>query len=84
MENENALELTWLLDRFVDGDDTSLDAANRLEALLSEMYPGDDVVEDRVGDLAQFRPGGGEFLFDETEMRRRLDRLRTYLATRKD
>ncbi|MHA6722889.1 hypothetical protein [Sphingomonas sp. RS2018] len=60
-------ELRRLLDRFVSGEDASLKAANRLEVLLEEAFPDDDVVQDRVGDLAQYRPGGGEFLFDEKE-----------------
>jgi hypothetical protein len=80
MPDETFLELNTLLNRFVDGDDTSLSAANRLEVLLSEMYSGDDVVEERIGDLAQYRPGGGDYLFDAKEMRGRLDRLRKYLA----
>ncbi|NIJ67444.1 hypothetical protein FHR20_004428 [Sphingomonas leidyi] len=73
-------DLMLLLDRFVSGRDTSLAAASRLEVLLAEAYPDDEVVQDRAGDLAQYRPGGGEFLFDETEMRSRLGRLRDYLA----
>lgn len=80
MQDEATIELDSLLSRFVDGDDTSLTAANRLEVLLSEMYPADDVVADRVGDLAQYRPGGGDYLLDATEMQSRLARLRTYLA----
>ena len=73
-------DLMLLLDRFVSGRDTSLAAASRLEVLLAEAYPDDEVVQDRAGDLAQYRPGGGEFLFDEPEMRSRLGRLRDYLA----
>ncbi|BBD37119.1 hypothetical protein Amn_19990 [Aminobacter sp. Y103A] len=52
--NEATLELDTLLRRFVDGDDTSLAAANRLELLLSDLFPGDEMVNDRVGDLAQY------------------------------
>jgi hypothetical protein len=73
-------ELALLLDRFVTGEDVSLAAANRLEVLLSDAFPDDDLVQDRVDDLAQYRPGGGDFLFDEKEMRSRLSRLRDYLA----
>lgn len=80
MDNEFAQEIASLLERFVLGFDTSLAAANRLEVLLDEAYPDDDVVQGRVSDLAQYRPGGGDLLFDELEMRRRLARLRDYLT----
>lgn len=78
--DETALELETLPHRFVDGDDTSLAAANRLEVLLSDLFPRDVVVNERVDDLVQYRPGGGEFLVDAEEMRARLDRLCSYLA----
>jgi hypothetical protein len=44
-------ELDTLLNRFVDGDDTV--AANRLGVLLSDLFPGDEVANERVGDLAR-------------------------------
>ena len=81
--NEATLELDTLLRHFVDGDGTSLVAANRLELLLSDLFPDDEVVNDRVGDLAQYRPGGGEFLVDAEEMRARLARLRSYLTLKR-
>jgi len=59
-------ELDTLLNRFVDGDDTV--AANRLGVLLSDLFPGDEVVNERVGDLARRANA------------RRLDSLRSYLA----
>ena len=76
------IDLTTELDRFVTGEDTSLAAANRLEVLLDETYPDDEVVQDRVVDLALYRPGGGEYLIDTVEMRKRLARLRDYLAAK--
>lgn len=59
-------ELDTLLNRFVDGDDTV--AANRLGVLLSDLFPGDEVVNERVGDLARRANA------------RRLDSLRSYLT----
>ena len=81
MTAHDVSELASLLDSFVDGTDTSLLAANRLEVVLAEAFPDDDVVQDRVGDLALYRPGGGEFLLDEVAMRSRLGRLRDYLTS---
>lgn len=73
-------DLSTLLERFISRSDTTLAAANRIEVLLEDAFPNDDVVRDRVVDLALYRPGGGEFLFDETEMRSRLGRLLDYLT----
>lgn len=80
MTKTTSPELASLLDRFVTGEDVSLAAANRIEVLLSDGFPDDELVQDRAGDLAQYRPGGGDFLFDEEEMRSRLSRLRDYLT----
>ena len=75
-------ELTLTLTRFVDGEDTSLAAAGRLEVLLDEAYPDDVIVQSAVVDLATYRPGGGEFLFDTADIQRRLLRLRDHLSHR--
>lgn len=72
-------ELNALLDQFIDGDEVSLTAAGRLEVLLDDAYPDDEVVQDRVSDLARYRPGGGDFLIDSDEMRLSLRQLRDYL-----
>lgn len=74
-----ATELNALLDQFIDGNEVSLSMASRLEVLLDETYPDDEVVQDRVSDLARYRPGGGDFLLDVDDMRLRLRRLRDYL-----
>ena len=72
-------DLSTALSSFIDGEDTSLAAANRLEVLLDKAYPEDGLVQERVIDLASYRPGGGEFLFDTAEMQGRLARLRDHL-----
>jgi len=74
--------LTFVLARFLSGEDTSLVAANRLEVLLDDAYPEDETVQDIIGYLASYRPGGGEFLFDTSEIQRRLVRLQGYLSQR--
>lgn len=72
-------ELNALLDQFIDGDEIDLTLAGRLEVLLDDTFPDDEVVQGRVSDLAHYRPGGGDFLLDADEMRLRLRRLRDYL-----
>ncbi|BAB49176.1 MULTISPECIES: hypothetical protein [Mesorhizobium] len=75
-------DLSLLLTRFVSGEDTSLATADSLEVLLDEAYPDDEVVQNAVIALASYRPGGGPFLFDTSEIQRRLLRLRDYLSRR--
>lgn len=74
-----ATELNALLDHFINGDDISLTAAGRLELLLDDNFPDDEIVQNLVSDLARYRPGGGDFLVDADEMRLRLRRLRDHL-----
>ena len=69
-----------LISQFIDGADTSLSAANRLEMLLDEMFPDDSYIQGVVAALAQYRPGGGEFLYDTPEMQRQLVRASAYLS----
>ena len=75
-------KLTLALTSFIDGEDTSLAAANSLEVLLGGAYPDDEIVQSAVVDLAMYRPGGGEFLFDTLEIQHRLVRLRDHLSHR--
>ncbi|EBU8090027.1 hypothetical protein DLM19_24315, partial [Salmonella enterica subsp. enterica serovar Agona] len=79
---KNLNEISILLDRFIDGTDTSTIAANRLEILLDEAYPDDELIQERVVELASYVPGGGDHLFDRSQIQIRLARLRDYLRSR--
>lgn len=59
------LDVRELLRRFVDGEDRSVTAARQLEGALAERFPDDERFEDLLDALASYRPGGGEFLYDE-------------------
>lgn len=48
MNNECAQEIAMLIERFVSGIDISIAAANRLEVLLDELFPNDELVQDRI------------------------------------
>ncbi|MBA1143370.1 hypothetical protein [Mesorhizobium neociceri] len=73
-------KLTLALTRFINGEDTSLTAANSLEVLLDEAYPDDEFAQSAVVDLASCSPGGGPFLLDMPEVQLRLLRLRDHLS----
>lgn len=58
------------LHNFIDGKDRSLEAAGRLEVALDRLFPDDEEVADVVLALASYRPGGGEYLYDEAQIAR--------------
>lgn len=68
----DAKNLRGLLEQFCSRDDNSIQAANAIEVALDDAFPNDDQVQDVVLALASYRPGGGEFLYDEQEIKRRL------------
>jgi hypothetical protein len=54
----------WL-GAFVRGDDRSLALAGKLEVAIDEAFPDDEECQDLVLVLASYRPGGGDYLYDE-------------------
>ncbi|MBL8579133.1 MAG: hypothetical protein JNK47_18085 [Mesorhizobium sp.] len=72
-------DLKQALERFLTGEDTTILAANHLEALLDAAYPDDEFIQEAVVALAQYRPDGGQFLYDTPELQRQLTKVRDYL-----
>jgi hypothetical protein len=66
------VELVERIERFVDGSDVSMASAGLIEVGLDDAFPDNDWVSDKVLMLASYRPGGGEFLHDEAQVRREL------------
>lgn len=73
-------ELRQLIERFCSGADISLRAANAIEVALDEAFPDDERAHDVVLSLASYRPGGGDFLYDEQEVGRQMMSLLTRLS----
>lgn len=69
MENE---EILSIIDAFVSGTDTSMEAANRLEVLLDDAFPDDDYLQETVEILACYRPEGGHGVIGPDLVRDRL------------
>jgi len=78
-------DLISLMERFISGEAISVRDANRLEGLLLELAPTFPELEDLADDLAQYRPGGGDYLHDFEYMKPRvayhLDTLRARLPS---
>jgi hypothetical protein len=64
--------LRTLLCRFIDGPDRSISAANEIEGLIASNYPPEDPLQELAEDLAQYSPRGGNFLYSEEEMIRKI------------
>lgn len=79
MSNES---IHQLLETFISGRDRSLALANRIEVELDIAWPGNDDVQKVVEMLAAYRPGGGDFLFDEEQMTLALQQLRPIVLQR--
>ncbi len=68
-------ELIRTAGAFVNGGDRSMQAGRVIEGLIAELFPDDDRFEDAVVALASYRPGGGDFLYDETRMAKVLEAM---------
>jgi hypothetical protein len=66
------MELMERIQRFIDGVDVSLESAGLIEVGLDDAFPDNDWISDKVLMLASYRPGGGEGLYDEEQVRREL------------
>jgi hypothetical protein len=71
---EDIERIYFLLQKFIHGADRSLRFAGEIEASIDEIFPDDDYFQDIVEALSSYRPGGGEFLYDEEEIARMLKR----------
>ena len=70
-----------MIELFVSGADTSIANANAIESAIDEHYPDNAVLQETVEMLAMYRPGGGEYLFDVSQIQRRLIQTSEYLRT---
>jgi len=77
-------EIGGLIERFVSGADTSIEAANEIEVALEDSFPDDDYVQQTVEMLAMYRPEGGELLFDTAAIRQRLIETMKHLRVRNE
>ena len=60
------------IQRFIAGTDVSLESVGLIEVGLDDAFPDNDWIADKVLMLASYRPGGGENLYDEAQVRAEL------------
>jgi len=68
MNNNEFETLINKLRAFISGEDRSLNIAGEIEVVLDRLFSDDDEIQDYVTYFASYRPGGGEYLFDEKTM----------------
>ncbi len=75
MQPGQSLEaLAELLRRFVAGEDQSREFVKEIDALLTEAFPEGagfpdaEAFEELEVGVACYRPGGGQFMYDEAQM----------------
>lgn len=71
-------DLITRMERFVSGEAISVADANKLECLIDDLVPTFPELEDLGDELAQYRPEGGDYLFDFKRMK---PRVAYHLAT---
>jgi hypothetical protein len=67
--------LKQALERIVKDRDFSLAAAEALESEVAKQGADNELFEELEHILASYRPGGGEFLFDEKALERECIRV---------
>lgn len=61
-------KLVEMLNKFISKEDCSLEIAGEIEVVLDELFPDDDEIQNFITCFASYRPGGGEYLYDENRM----------------
>ena len=72
---KNNDDLIALVKKFTSGEDVSIRSANAIEVAIDNAFPDDEVMQDAVLMLASYRPGGGEYLYSEREVKGQLEKI---------
>jgi len=67
--------LIMQINKFISGEDISITAANVIEVWIDDAYPDDEMMQDVVLLLASYRPGGGEYLYNEKTIKNKLEKV---------
>ena len=74
-------EVVASIDRFLSGADTSRTLVNEIEGILLEHFTLEPWFDEASLALAQYRPGGGEHLFNEHDLAQVLREVRQDLVS---
>jgi hypothetical protein len=79
---EIAQKLRDAIHSIIDSDAPTIEMANKIEVLLDE-HLDEGILEHTQEILAQFRPEGGDYLFDTAFVQNKLSGAVRYLETQK-
>jgi len=74
-------QLSVLLEIVASGKDRSITTARQIEGQIATTFPSDHAIQDLADAFAQYRPGGGDFLFSEADM---MPQVARWLARARD
>lgn len=75
----NKNKLIELIDKFITKEDVSIAHANAIEVAIDDDFPDDEYMQNVVEMLASYRPGGGDYLYDEQVVINKLLKVRERL-----
>lgn len=70
MKKLSVSELCMLLEKFINGENQSINFAAEIETAFAETFPEDERFDDLMDILASYHPGGGELLYDENQLKK--------------
>jgi predicted RNase H-related nuclease YkuK (DUF458 family) len=76
MKNMDRKNIVDLINRFISKEDVSISIANEIEVAIDDVFPDDEYMQDTVVMLASYRPGGGEYLYNQEELINRLKKVK--------
>lgn len=79
----NDFRLSSLIRRFLAGED-SLAMANEIEGAIATSFPEDHPAQEVAEMLAQYTPGGGDFIFSRQDVDGPLAKLLDQLPRRSE
>ena len=65
-------QITEQIKCFIQGTDCSIANAQAIEVALDDLFPEDQLIQDTVLILASYRAGGGDYLYNEEQVKRQL------------
>lgn len=75
LDDATRLRLSGILRRFIDGEDRSTEWAGEAGVAFEQVFREEEPYDSFVLALASYRPGGGEYLYDEDQMLGKCERI---------
>lgn len=81
LSNMDYNQLIDKIEKFVNKDDISLKNTQEIEVLLENLIIKDELITETILFLASYRPGGGEYMNDESQISQQLNKVLVLLKS---